>query len=169
MCRKKFKLKINWLELAKVGPNRTFFLKLFKFGKNYTVCSKWIQKDPTGSSLKYPLPSEPDHSSASKSHFLLRPSQAQLGYIKSFRTWAQQGSDFEFVTKPSQASPAQSFWLKPAQSTLRSPSFSFSICLILFFFNTSHPQFELPGLDLDLILPKDLGQQGLHVLILRFT
>ena len=58
---------------------------------------------------KLELSSEPEPSLPWNSHFLLSPSQAQLGYPTHFRAQAETGWGFQFVTKPSRARPAQTF------------------------------------------------------------
>ena len=44
-----------------------------------------------------------------KSNYLTSPSQTQLGYLNCFQSQSKPGSDFEFVSEPSQDSSVRTF------------------------------------------------------------
>ena len=78
----------------------------------------WVHMDPNGFNLvelEIVISPEPKLSSARKSHFV--PSWAQLINFQFFGAWTKSSSDFNTHKKiTSGASPAQTFWLQPAQA-----------------------------------------------------
>ena len=82
---------------------------------NLTVKSNLIQIGLICSSSKCLLPPSPSQAQLVNLYFS-KPKPRSAWKLKLFQALAEPGSDFYLVSKPSQASTAWAFWLKPAQA-----------------------------------------------------